>query len=215
MNLVSRITIGTTIASMIFAGAAIAQAPPSAGGAANGQNPPATAGARRVPPAPSLLVLSSPAFTDGATLPDKYAQLSQKNPAISPPFSWTGAPEGTQSFVMLMRDEEYAPGKNFAPYYHWIIFNIPATTTSLPEGVPAEKHLADGTVQPQTARGVGYIGPGAPANGQPHHYTYSLFALDTKLDLGPDATIADVSKAMDGHILDKGFLVSRYHRTAQ
>jgi Raf kinase inhibitor-like YbhB/YbcL family protein len=213
MKFVSRIAVGITIACMSFAGVALSQTPPAP--TATGQVPQAGAPARRVPPPPSLLVLSSPGFTDGATLPDKYAQLSQKTPAISPPFSWTGAPEGTQSFVMLMRDEEYAPGKNFAPYYHWIIFNIPATATSLPEGVPAEKHLADGTVQPQTARGVGYIGPGAPANGQPHHYTYSLYALDTKLDLGPDATIADVSKAMDGHILDKGFLVSRYHRTAQ
>jgi Raf kinase inhibitor-like YbhB/YbcL family protein len=112
-----------------------------------------------------------------------------------------------------VRDEEYAPGKNFAPFFHWIIFNIPATSTSLPEGVPADKKLADGSLQPQNGRIVGYNGPGAPAAGQLHHYTFTLYALDAKLDLGEDATIADITKAMDGHILDKGFLVGRYHRT--
>ena len=56
------------------------------------------------------------------------------------------------------------------------------------------------------------MGPGAPAGGTPHHYTFELFALDTKLDLGPDAARADVLKAIDGHILGKGVLVGRFHR---
>jgi Raf kinase inhibitor-like YbhB/YbcL family protein len=160
-------------------------------------------------PVPSLLVLSTTAFADGATIPDKYASTT----AVSPSLSWTGAPQGTQSFVLLMRDEEYAPGKRFDPYYHWILFNIPATATGLPEGVPGDKQLADGSIQPLNGRSPGYHGPGAPANGQPHHYTFTLYALDTKLDLGQDTTIAEITKAMDGHILDKGFLVGRFHKT--
>jgi phosphatidylethanolamine-binding protein (PEBP) family uncharacterized protein len=59
---------------------------------------------------------------------------------------------------------------------------------------------------------VGYRGPGAGAAGPYHHYTFELYALDTKLDLGPDATRADVLKAMDGHILGKAALVGRFHR---
>jgi Raf kinase inhibitor-like YbhB/YbcL family protein len=96
---------------------------------------------------------------------------------------------------------------------HWMAFNIPATATSLPEGVPATPQLPDGTIQIKNLRGgVGFMGAGAGAAGPYHHYTWELFALDTKLDLGPDATRADVLKAMDGHILGKGVLEGRFHR---
>jgi phosphatidylethanolamine-binding protein (PEBP) family uncharacterized protein len=62
--------------------------------------------------------------------------------------------------------------------------------------------LSDGSVQAKNlCGGVGYMGPGAPAAGPHHHYTFELFALDTKLDLGPDATRANVLKAIGGHIL--------------
>jgi Raf kinase inhibitor-like YbhB/YbcL family protein len=92
-------------------------------------------------------------------------------------------------------------------------FNIPGTSMGLPEGVPTNATLADGTIQAKNRRGlVGYLGPGAPAVGPYHHYTFELFALDTKLSLGPDATRADVLAAMDGHILGKGVLVGRFHK---
>lgn len=210
-------SVSISMLSLVMAISASAQtAPPAPAPGGPGGAPGAAAGQpgapRRVPPAPSLLVLSSTAFTDGAALPDKYSDHGRDTVSVNPPFSWTGAPAGTQSFVLMMRDEEYAPNKTFAPYYHWLIFNIPATATSLAEGLPHDKHLADGAVQPQQARGVGYVGTGAPANGQPHHYTFTLYALDTKLDLADDVSSADLSKAMDGHILDKGFLVSRFHK---
>jgi Raf kinase inhibitor-like YbhB/YbcL family protein len=92
-------------------------------------------------------------------------------------------------------------------------FNIPASATGLPEAVPATAALPDGTVQAKSFRGaVGYMGPGAGAAGPYHHYTWELFALDTKLDLGPDATRAEVLKAMDGHVLGKAALTGRFHR---
>jgi phosphatidylethanolamine-binding protein (PEBP) family uncharacterized protein len=73
--------------------------------------------------------------------------------------------------------------------------------------------LPDGTRQAKNAGGVvGYRGPGAPATGPHHHYTWELFALDTKLDLPADTTRPDVLKAIDGHILGKGVLVGRFHR---
>ena len=79
--------------------------------------------------------------------------------------------------------------------------------------MPADARLADGTVQAKNVRGaVGYLGPGAPAVGPHHHYTFELFALDTKLELTPDATRAEVLNAIDGHILGKGVLVGRFHR---
>lgn len=194
--------MGAVLACLVLAAPAIAQAPAQPGGA-----PP------RQRPAPSLLVLSSPGYAEGAMIPKKYAAVS--GPAtVSPELKWAGAPAGTQSFVLLMKDEEFQPNKRWEPAYHWIVFNIPGTATSLPEGVPtATQTFPDGMIQPKFERGIGYVGPGAPAEGQPHHYTMSLYALDIKLPLGPEATIADINKAMDGHILDKGFLVGRYHRT--
>jgi len=77
---------------------------------------------------------------------------------------------------------------------------------------PVNPQLPDGTIQARNRRVAGYIGPGAPAYGPLHHYTFEIFALDAKLDLGPDATRADLMKAMDGHVLAKGILVGRFHR---
>ena len=83
----------------------------------------------------------------------------------------------------------------------------------MPEGVSSDPQLPDGTVQLKVIRGlVGFFGPGAPAAGPYHHYTFEVYALDTKLDLGPDATRADVLKAINGHVLGKAVLVGRFHR---
>lgn len=112
-----------------------------------------------------------------------------------------------------MHDPDTALQKKLDDVTHWMAFNIPATATSLPEGVPPTATLPDGTIQIKNLRGaVGFIGSGAGAAGPYHHYTWELFALDTKLALGPDATRAEVTKAMDGHILGKGVLVGRFHR---
>jgi phosphatidylethanolamine-binding protein (PEBP) family uncharacterized protein len=83
----------------------------------------------------------------------------------------------------------------------------------LPEGVPADPELPDGTIQGlNQGKKVGYLGMGAAAVGPYHHYAFELFALDSKLSLGLDATQADVMKAMNGHILMNGVLVGRFHR---
>jgi phosphatidylethanolamine-binding protein (PEBP) family uncharacterized protein len=89
--------------------------------------------------------------------------------------------------------------------------HLPAT--SLQEGLPSQAQLLDGCIQSlNQSKKVGYLGMGAAAVGAYHHYTFELFALDTKLSLGSDATQADVTKAMDGQILMKGVLVGRFHR---
>ena len=96
---------------------------------------------------------------------------------------------------------------------HWMVFNIPATAREMPQAVPADAKLPDGSIQIKNAGGrAGFAGPGARAPGPYHHYTFELFALDTKLDLGPDATRAQVFEAMQGHLLDRGILVGRFHR---
>ena len=162
------------------------------------------------PPGPGL-TLTTTGFEDGGIVPNKYSQ-ADPNP-VSPPLQWTHVPAGTVSFVLLMHDPDTALQKKLGDVTHWMAFNIPGTAPSLPENVPPTAQLPDGTVQIKNLRGnVGFMGSGAVAAGPYHHYTWELFALDTKLDLGPDATRAEVLQAIDGHIIGKGVLVGRFHR---
>ena len=163
-------------------------------------------------PAGPGLTLTTSAFADGSEIPPKYTQ-SDPN-AVSPKLEWSNVPANTASFVLILHDPDVSMQKKTDDVLHWMIFNIPGTARELPEGVPAgTAQLPDGTVQAKNLRGQpGYMGPGAPPAGPHHHYTFELFALDTKLDLGPDATRPEVLKAIDGHILAKAVLVGRFHR---
>ncbi|HXA67265.1 MAG TPA: YbhB/YbcL family Raf kinase inhibitor-like protein [Bryobacteraceae bacterium] len=164
----------------------------------------------KMPPRPGLTLTTS-AFSDGGIVPARFTQNDPN--AVSPKLEWTNVPPGTVTFALILHDPDVALQRKTDNVLHWMVFNIPGTAHELPEGVPANATLSDGTIQAKNLRGaVGYMGPGAPAAGPEHHYTFELFALDTKLDLGPDATRADVLKAIDGHILGKGVLVGRFHR---
>ncbi len=155
-----------------------------------------------------FMALTSTAFDDSGIIPPKYDGVET---GVSPPLSWTNTPAGTQSFVLLLHDLEPAPKQNTADITHWVLFNIPGTTTSLPEAIAAGPQLADGTIQAKNVRGIpGYMGPEAPPPLY-HHYVFELYALDTKLSLGPDATRAQVFDAMQGHVLGKAVLVGRQH----
>jgi Raf kinase inhibitor-like YbhB/YbcL family protein len=132
---------------------------------------------------------------------------------VSPDLEWANVPANTVSFTLIMHDPDTAPKQNTEDILHWMMFNIPGTARGLPEGVPNTAVLPDGSIQPKNFRGrVGYMGPGAPSAGPYHHYTWELYALDTKLDLTPDATRAEVLKAMDGHVLAKAAMFGQYHR---
>jgi hypothetical protein len=157
------------------------------------------------------LTLTSPDFEDGGVIPNKYTQ-AVPNP-VSPQLTWTHVPAGTVTFVLLMHDPDVAMGKKTDDVTHWMAFNIPGSATELASGQSAEPKLADGMIQiVNTGRKVGFMGPGAGAAGPYHHYTFELFALDTKLDLGPEAMRDQVVAAMQGHILGKGVLTCRFHR---
>jgi Raf kinase inhibitor-like YbhB/YbcL family protein len=168
---------------------------------------------RPAAPAGPGLTLTSTGFEDGGIIPDKYTAAAGAA-AVSPALQWTNVPAGTVSFALILSDPDTALRKNTDEVLHWMIFNIPGTAHGLPEGVPAGTvQLPDGSIQAKNTRQApGYMGMGAPAAGPYHNYTYELFALDAKLDLGPDATRADVLKAMDGHVLGKASLVGRFHR---
>jgi Raf kinase inhibitor-like YbhB/YbcL family protein len=165
------------------------------------------------PKAPSrpAMALTTTAFEDGGVIPNKYTQ-ADPNP-VSPKLEWTNAPAGTVSFVLLLHDPDLAMNKKTDDVTHWLIFNIPGSAHELAEGIPATAQLPDGSVQIKGTRNmVGFMGPGAPPGGPYHHYTFELFALDAKLDLGPDASRADVMNAIQGHILGKAVLAGRFHR---
>ncbi len=170
---------------------------------------PALAQAPAAPP-PTPMGLTSPSFEDGAIIPDKFTQAVPS--PVSPALAWSNAPAATQSFALVVDDPDTALQHTTNEVLHWAAFNIPATTTALPEGVPNAAALSDGTVQPlNTGKKNGFMGPGARGNVY-HHYTFQLYALDTRLTLGPDATRAQIVAAMDGHVLAKAVLVGRFHR---
>ncbi len=171
---------------------------------------PAGRGQGRGPATPGL-TLTTTAFEDGGIIPNKYT--SAEPAPVTPKLTWTNVPPNTVSFALIMHDPDVAIQRKVDDVLHWLVFNIPGTARELAEGIPATATLLDGTIQGKGIGGTtGYRGPGAGAAGPYHHYTFELFALDTKLDLTPDATRADVLKAMDGHILGKGVLVGRFHR---
>ena len=171
-------------------------------------------GRGRGPQSPPLLMTTA-AFEDGGVIPDKYTQAAGPM-AVSPALSWSQVPPGTQSFALIMHDPEPVLNRSSkVDITHWVIWNIPATATGLPEAVPPGE-LPDGSRQ-VSLRSNAYMGPGAPP-GPYHHYTFELYALDIKLDVpqGTPQQAADtrtaIVNAMDGHVLGKAVLVGRFHR---
>ena len=162
--------------------------------------------------------LTTTAFPDGGIIPIKFTQAAPgaaPGGGTSPELSWTNAPAGTQSFVLHMHDVDVSRNKSTDDNLHWLVWNIPATLASLPEGIPAGAQLADGSYQMNVFT-ASYRGPGAAASGPLHHYVFELYALDTKLDVKPSAegseTRKNVLKAIDGHVLGKAAYVGLFKR---
>src|SRR5215472_18530648 len=170
------------------------------------------------PATPSAMTLTISGFADGSQIPVKFSQAAPgaaPGEGTSPAITWANVPAGTQSFVLNMHDMDVARNKTTDDQAHWVVWNIPPTATGMPEGVQKGSQLPDGSFQ-ISATGPVYRGPGAPANGPPHHYMFELFALDTKLDVKSTAdafeTRANVMKAMQGHILGKAVYGGLFRR---
>ena len=122
--------------------------------------------------------LSSTTFKDGQMMPRKVANNIAANPNcvgenVSPQLSWTGVPDGTKSFAIMMVDPE---GRGGAGVNHWVAYGIPASITSFAEGELSK--LSDKYVGGKSTQGVGfYSGPCTPP-GTPHHYTFVIVATD-------------------------------------
>jgi len=148
------------------------------------------------------LAVSSTSFPDGAEIPAKYTG----GQGVSPQLSWSGAPAGTMSYVLIMHDTDAAipAGSLNNDISHWIVWNIPASATSIPEGGP----VPSGANQ-YSLRGPQYMGPAPPAGHPFHHYIFTVYALNSTLDVPAGATRADVEKAMEGKIIARGTYVGR------
>ena len=164
-----------------------------------------------VEPSQGPIEVISSAFEDGAPIPDAHAAEGEN---ISPPVSWGEGPEGTQSYALIMDDPDVAQEPAFT---HWVLYNLPADSTTLAEAVPGTPRLEvpSGALQGPNDRGsIGYYGPRPPAGDPAHEYHFQVFALDTVLDLPHGATRAEVIEAMRGHVLSAGEIVGTYQRPA-
>lgn len=173
-----------------------------------------------------VMTLESPAWPDGGVIPAAHAQSGHD---VSPPLRWTGTPDGTVSYVLVVGDLDAVPPGGGDELLHWLVWNIPGRATSLAAGLaegnapdpprgpaPAPRPAGDRPRQ-ISATGPNYRGPAAPASGPFHHYVFELHALDTWLDVpavgqSPAATRAAVLAAMAGHVRGKGVLTGRYRR---
>jgi Raf kinase inhibitor-like YbhB/YbcL family protein len=189
-----------TPAAQTSATPAAAQATPPATPAAQASTPPAPP----IKELPMTFSLSSVAFANGTAIP---AAHTCDGANASPPLTWSAPPKGTKSLV-LIGDDPDAPGKTWV---HWVAYNIPPTTTQLPQGTPAQPKLADGTLQGTNDFGkIGYGGP-CPPSGT-HRYLFKLYALKTTLPLQSGATKHEVEQAIQPHILAQTQLVGTYTR---
>lgn len=153
--------------------------------------------------------IRSPAFQDGQALSSRFSAYHE---GLSPPLAWDAVPKAV-TYVIIAEDPDSTPIK---PFVHWVAWNIPASVTSLPEGVQVQPRLTDpeGVLQGATSRGsVGYYGPRPPVGDPPHHYHFQVLALDRALDVRPGATRDEVLKAAKGHVLAKGVVVGTYQQT--
>jgi hypothetical protein len=151
--------------------------------------------------------LTSPAFNDGDKLPAAHT-ADAKN--VSPSLAWTTPPESTVELALIVDDPDAPTG----PFTHWVLYGLPPTTTQLPQGVPTKRTLDNlgGARQGENDfDAIGYRGP-APPPGKVHHYQFTLYALDRKLDLQPGASRLEVDRAMKGHVLATAMLTATYQR---
>jgi len=151
------------------------------------------------------LRVESTAFSESQVIPTRFTCDGDD---VSPPLSWSEPPPDTQSLALIAEDPD-APG---GTWDHWVLFNIPAASRFLPEGVPADPLPSElGSHGSNSWHRLGYGGPCPPA-GSTHRYYFHLYALDTVLDLEAGSTKEEVEEGMQDHILAEGSLMARFGR---
>jgi Raf kinase inhibitor-like YbhB/YbcL family protein len=158
--------------------------------------------------------LTSTDFIEGSTLASAqvFNEFGCKGGNASPALAWSGAPAGTESFALLMHDPDAPTGSG---WWHWVVYNIPAATTSLPAGAgdPKKGQMPAGAVQARNDYGsAGYGGP-CPPPGKPHHYNFKLYALKVpKLEVPQGASAALIGFNVRAQALAEAQLTGMYGR---
>jgi len=148
--------------------------------------------------------ISSAAFQNGGPIPSKYTCDGAN---VSPPLQWSGLPQNAKTVVLICDDPD-APAKTWV---HWVVYDLPANVTTLPEAVPAVERPPVGGKQGKNDFGkTGYGGPCPP--GGTHRYFFKLYAIDTETSLEPATSKDQVLKAIEGHILAQGEFIGTYKR---
>ncbi len=150
-----------------------------------------------------MINIRSNAFENGEKLPKKFTCDGEN---ISPDLVWDNIPEHTISFAVICEDPD-APAGLFT---HWIIFNIPANLSELPENIDKKEKIQNGIIQGITTSGfTGYSGP-CPPEGPAHRYFFKIYALDKTLNISPPVKRDEFLKAINENILDEGQLIGKY-----
>ncbi len=158
-----------------------------------------------------MIFLSSPAFAANGSIPSKY---TCEGGDISPPLEWSGAPSDTKSFALIMDDPDAPdPAKPQRVYVHWVVYNIPASTTKLPENA-AKSGLPSGALQGTNDWGKQTYGGPCPPIGR-HRYFFKLYALDTELEGLHNPTKAQLEKAMEEHLVGDAELIGTYQKAKE
>jgi len=140
--------------------------------------------------------LKSTAFANGSEIPARYTCGGAN---LSPALSWNGVPAETHSLALIADDPDAPAGT----WTHWLIWNIPAQATNLPEGVPPDEVLGNGARQGRnSSKRIGYEGP-CPPPGRPHRYFFKLYALDAVLDVKAGAGRSELEPALKRHVLSE------------
>jgi hypothetical protein len=157
------------------------------------------------------LKVTSSAFQPSGSIPSQYTCEGKD---ISPPLAWSGAGGNTKSFALIVDDPDAPdPAKPQRVYVHWVVYNLPASASGLPENA-SKTGLPKGAVQGKNDWGKAEYGGPCPPIGR-HRYFFKLYALDTALTGLSAPTKADVERAMKGHVVDSGELVGTYQKSGK
>ena len=165
--------------------------------------------------APETISVTSSAFDHHGMVPESNSAYGEN---VSIDLTWADLPEGTQQLALICDDPKVVEiGMMEQPFVHWVMYNIPASASGLPAGLPSDATLEmeglEGAVNGLNGlRRPGYFGPRPPANGQLHAYHFRVYAIDEALNLEPGLGKAELLDAMNGHVLATGMLMGHYER---
>lgn len=144
------------------------------------------------------LRVSSRAFDPHTRIPERHTGDAED---VSPALEWTGSPDGTRSFALVMHDPDAPLVEGFT---HWVLYGIPANVTALPEGT---RDFVKGM---NSFGNDGYNGPAPPPGHGVHHYYFWVYALDTELDLEPGLDRRSLLERIEDHVVEQARVVGLY-----